>query len=701
MTALQPAVSRQIPPTAPHSSVRFTFLFLVSLTALAGLFRFTYLDRPALWNDEARTYMRICGTYEQLLDLLRSDGFGPLHYEVDWSLAQRFHMTPFMMRLWPAIAGTLMVPAMYMLALELLGRRVAQLAAVLTACSAFFMAYSRDAKMYMPLWFFATLHLACLLWWMRTGCWTAWLSFVGAGCMAAGIHVTGSFIIGLDLLIGLTGANLTWQKSVLLVLGILLVAAGPVGYAAKFNQLSQQVDQGGWGATGIDWVSGRTDGHDGAGLTADSAASYLFGFSWIDESKVRVLVPPKIMGTGAALLGVLAAALAVGAIPWRADLERRADGPTIMQSWRAGLWLAVWILLPLYGFYRVTVLTPATWSDWSESLLQTVTDHHLYIWMILGLVGAAALAWLGQTRWALALLAAALLVWSVVVLVVNSVLLDLFSTVSPPNWLRVHPMVLMTAMVFLPVIAWSGSSLPLRRRALFAVGIAISVAIVLGLFQVIDNMLAGMDVHPVWMPRYLGFIAPAVVIASAALLTRLPFALLRWTIIGLLLAANLAQAAAHVFVYNEPVVDKMAADVITAMRSNGGVLAFTPNTSPSIGPNTAGSIIDWVGGYYLFTLSDTETAPTEFWRYGSVEQTFPLRLQSDPFTVASTVSDNPQARRLLVWDGLETDQSPGDEDLLPRLGKQWRQESQDLYPVRCFWDWGQLYTNRRRVYVRD
>jgi MFS family permease len=700
-TTLEPSLTQQSSPTTSLPSVKITPLFLLTITALAALFRFAYLDRPPFWNDEARTYMRICGTYDQMLQLLRTDGFGPLHYEIDWLLAQRFHMTPFMMRLSPAITGTLMVPAICMLAFELLGHRVARMTAILTACSAFFMAYSRDGKMYMPLWFFITLHLACLLWWMRTGRLTAWLLFVAAGCIAVGIHVTGSVVFGLDLLIGLTAANLTWQKSVLLLLGILLIASGPIGYTAKFNQMSQQLDQNGWGATGIDWVSARTDGHDGAALTADSASSYLFAFSWLDEPKVRVMVPTKIMAAGATLLSILAAALACALIPWRPNQPRQTDAVSHLQTWRAALWLTVWLLLPVYAFFRATVPEAATWTDWRQSLFQIVTNLHLYILLILGFALAAVLAQFRQIRPFLAALAAALLIWSVMVPVINAVLLDMFSTVPPPTWLRLPMMVPITAMILLPVIAWTGSSLPLLPRIQVAFGIAVSIAILLGLFQIIDRILSNIDVHSVWMPRYLGFIAPAVTIATAALLIRLPFTPLRWSIIGLLLAANLIQAAAHIFVHSEPVVDKMAADVITAMRSNNTVLAFTPNTSPSIGPNTAGSIVDWVGGYYLIILSDNKIAPLDFWRWGSTEDYFPIRQQSDSSTVSAAAADDPQARTLLVWDGIEIDQTPAQEDMLPRLGKQWHQESEDLYPVRCFWDWGQLYTNRRRVYVRN
>ena len=56
------------------------------------------------------------------------------------------------LRLLPALAGTFMVPAMYFLARQFLGRRGALLAAAFTAVSAFLNYYSRDAKMYEPTW---------------------------------------------------------------------------------------------------------------------------------------------------------------------------------------------------------------------------------------------------------------------------------------------------------------------------------------------------------------------------------------------------------------------------------------------------------------------------------------------------------------------------------------------------------------------
>src|SRR4051812_45229577 len=104
------------PPLATSNKQPATLLLLLALTAVAAVFRFTRLDLPPLWGDEAFTYSRVAGTYRDLLDVLQYNGFGPLHYELYWAIGRRFFLSPFVMRFPTALAGTLMVPAMYFLA---------------------------------------------------------------------------------------------------------------------------------------------------------------------------------------------------------------------------------------------------------------------------------------------------------------------------------------------------------------------------------------------------------------------------------------------------------------------------------------------------------------------------------------------------------------------------------------------------------
>ena len=156
--------------------IRNRFVVLLLLTLAAGAFRFATLDRPPLWGDEALTYSRVIGSFADLLDILRYDGFMPLHYEIYWwlqhglpidlhhQLAPHLVLTPKVMRIVPALCGTLMVPAMYFAAVQIASRRAALLAAAFAAVSAYLMGYSHDAKMYIQTWLFVTLNLGCCWW---------------------------------------------------------------------------------------------------------------------------------------------------------------------------------------------------------------------------------------------------------------------------------------------------------------------------------------------------------------------------------------------------------------------------------------------------------------------------------------------------------------------------------------------------------
>ncbi|HEY0008259.1 MAG TPA: glycosyltransferase family 39 protein, partial [Tepidisphaeraceae bacterium] len=213
-------------------------LLLLLLTLIGGVMRFTALDKPIIWGDEALTFGRTGGTYEQLLNQLADDSFTPLHYEMIWWLGQglpywgeiktetgermirqqdgtrrleqvtlrRFEpthrlipegvvLTPAMLRLWPAIAGTLMIPAIYFLARQMFGPRIALTAALLVCFNAYLLNHSRDAKMYMPFWLMLTLNVACLMWWLRVRTTRAWLCWVGCGIAMMALHALGAFAL--------------------------------------------------------------------------------------------------------------------------------------------------------------------------------------------------------------------------------------------------------------------------------------------------------------------------------------------------------------------------------------------------------------------------------------------------------------------------------------------------------------------------
>ena len=209
---------------------RYALLVLLAITLLGGALRFYHLGSPAVWGDEAATYDRVVGTYPDLLDQLITDGFGPLHYSFYWWFAQphtwpvpwQVQLTPFYLRLLPAVAGTLMVPAMYFLTRQLFGPKVALVAALFTCCSAFMLVFSRDAKMYQHFWLCCTVHVASLLWWLRSRRRDAYLLWLATGIAMVGLHALGLFIVGLSFIFYFLAPRQHWLKLVELPVLIVL-----------------------------------------------------------------------------------------------------------------------------------------------------------------------------------------------------------------------------------------------------------------------------------------------------------------------------------------------------------------------------------------------------------------------------------------------------------------------------------------------
>src|SRR5690349_1358406 len=245
----QPA-SSLIPPAALAASVssppapwyiRYRFLVLLAITLIGGVVRFATLSLPPLWGDEALTYSRVFGTFDEMMQILRDDGFMPLNYLIYYwiqhglpigsmKLAPNLSLTPAVMRFVPALCGTLMIPAMYFATRALASVRASLLAAAFACCSAYLMAYSHDAKMYIQCWLFVTLNLACLWWWLRsTGwiAWVAWACWIAAGIIAIGFHIAAVLLLIPQPILLLTHPKARPLQLILMSAGFLLLSAGP------------------------------------------------------------------------------------------------------------------------------------------------------------------------------------------------------------------------------------------------------------------------------------------------------------------------------------------------------------------------------------------------------------------------------------------------------------------------------------------
>ena len=335
-----------MPLLLPPSLRRFVApSFLVFyLTLLAAALRFLALGQPNLWGDEAWTFSRICGTYQEMLDLVSLAGFAPLHYELYWWIGQHAKLSPIVMRLVPALAGTLMVPAIYFLARQLVSVRTALLSALLASVSAYLLVYSRDAKMYMHFWLAGTLSVACLLWWLRHPTRIRWYCWVAASIAMVGLHAPGMILLGIEAPFFLSHPGLHWKRAIAFVVGVAVIVSGISIYYARFSKLKDRVvveqttkgtTQPSYeiqlGRTGIFWVPWYNAGRTGPDLVLYATTAFLFSWEYPQPAQVAS-IPPRTYRTLVAATWALIGLLALGVFPWRARRRdpQRLPGSTVV-----------------------------------------------------------------------------------------------------------------------------------------------------------------------------------------------------------------------------------------------------------------------------------------------------------------------------------------------------------------------------------
>ncbi len=509
-------ITEPIPRSSrPAFLIRYRFAILFFITLLGGALRFSFLEKPPLWGDEAFTYSRICGDYREMLDVLAYDGFPPLHYEAYWVLRQWKPLTPHMMRMIPSVAGTLMIPAMYFLAVQMVRKRTALLVALFTSVSAYMMVYSHDAKMYMQSWLFIALNVACLLWWIRTGLRVAWLAWIATGLAMAGFHLSSLAVLAVEVIILLTN-HLRWRSALLFIAGVAVIAAGPLGYRLGFNRWSEQIDEKGFASgSGVGWVESYNRERAGPDLALYAATAHLYSWEWPSHPN-QIAKPPidpdvmhGLMIAGVALLTLMAVGLFNfrGAHVGSALADGTSAAPNGFQSgtipsaqsdpannrhssWRAALWLSAWIIVPAYGLYCHSMREFASPIEWFERIGDLIDQHWIMLGIEVFLFIVISQFWKVFPRYQVA----AILVAACLFLI--HVVLN-FSTAQQhhtANWKTAYwpilsqwwngisnPHVLAAIAGVLPVIAWhfSGSSLKERSKRtgqMLLVTIAILVA---------------------------------------------------------------------------------------------------------------------------------------------------------------------------------------------------------------------------------
>lgn len=585
---------------------------LIALTALAAVLHFSFLNRPCLWHDEGLTYARLGGSLGQLFESLRSAGFGPLHFVIQWLISRIIGLRPAGLRLFPAACGTLMVPAMYALTARLIDRKTALRVAAFTAVSAFLFEFSRDAKMYMPFWLFIAVHFACLLKWIDDGRRRSWLAWVASGAVLLLIHAPGLILLAMEPAALALGERRARQRWVAFLVGVALLLMPMAAYHIAFDQFGKSIHDNGWEASGLGWIGSAIAGHSGAALTLNVQCALLTGWSWIHAG----VIPRPILASGLFIFVAMLLGGAIGVVPWRSNAEAIQPAP---RTRRAALLIAIWIVVPFYLFYCTSVRGAAAPFG--------------------GFVVLGSLAW-----------------W----------------------WLTCRPELQPAA----------GEKLGAICIAAAAMGICLTAWIVCRIHPL----------KPIWVTRYLGFTWPAVAIAVCALTGRIPWALPRHGLFALLLAGNLGQSIAWVFVPNEPPRDRIAQDIVQSQGIATQTRAYVNPACYDPG-RFAASTLNAAARIYLFQAAHLSVTPDEFYNL-PLEHWFVLRTQTELSSVAADIANAPNVKQIVIWDSLPRDDWDEHLAMDQLLGSGWKRESAEIIPVREGATWAHYFNYRRLCYVR-
>jgi hypothetical protein len=653
------------------------FLIIV-ITIIGGVFRFVLLNRPTVSAEEAALYARVTGSFRDLAQTLEAQHLAPLHYEIYWALGKFVQLNPYVLRVLPAIAGTLLIPAVYWLARQVVSVRAAILAAAITACSGYLLAYARDAEFYTPFWLLTVLHLASLLHWLRRHNARGYLAWIATGAAMLGWHLSGATVLALDLLIFLTSVhgtntNAAWVKRfltttymvVLFLIGLVIIPSA-ITYYLFSEQIQSAITQ--------TPVSSPTTAPATRPTTLPATVAPATTRP-IDAASLALIGwhPPAPDQTGeveirltwylSRSLLALAIFVVLTLLPWSrpkvTPLRSRrpwemAQRPNVHYTyqteippherlaqpiWRIALWLAAWIVLPAYAFYCVTTPDFATPRDLAISLLDVARSH-----LLVTVACAVIVAGYGF------------------------------------YWIRKHH----------PI-----GRADLRRGVFPLLHVVAVAAILVGLCVAIVRTVPHLNIPASFLPHDVGFILPPIAILLATLIFRIHWNLLRRVGIVVLLAANITQASFIVFKNPNPRADLLADDLIAADIARSPVRTYVniPKVLPA--PDYKDTLT-LCGNYYLAIKSNPGIFPA------------PSRPQTkarDPWQLHQALSEravalhaaNHKAQQLVLWDCAESP-TPTRDGTLEQSAK-WTLAVEQRFGVYDPQTWQKRYTLRRRIFV--
>lgn len=191
----------KLPQRGEPDTKRNVALWVLAGVTVAGLVLRVAVPR-GIWLDEAISiHQANLGLGDMLENLQYGDRHPPLHHLALWLTVRVFSDGEFAVRLPSLIAGTLVIPALYLLGRELYDRRTGLIAAAFGAAAPLLIWYAQEARMYAFVTLFGLLALWTQLRVIRDGGMANWAAYILATAALLWSHYFGLLLIGVQQLI--------------------------------------------------------------------------------------------------------------------------------------------------------------------------------------------------------------------------------------------------------------------------------------------------------------------------------------------------------------------------------------------------------------------------------------------------------------------------------------------------------------------
>jgi mannosyltransferase len=212
---------------------RYTQIIL-AMTVLGLFLRLYHLDYNSLWLDEASTLMVSKTSLLEIWQISLSGEFHPPLFHWITHLMLTFGQCEAILRLVPAVLGTLTIPVFYLIGKELRDRNVGIISAALLTVSYFGIFFSQEARAYSMVLFVFSLVLLFYLRALRTNVLSDWVLFGFFSAVAIWTHyysLIGIGVIYLHAIITLRTKirqDLRELKNPLIGLGVMTIIGLPL-----------------------------------------------------------------------------------------------------------------------------------------------------------------------------------------------------------------------------------------------------------------------------------------------------------------------------------------------------------------------------------------------------------------------------------------------------------------------------------------